>query len=240
MLSTTQVRCQSWLSVGRLTGTEDSFALDWGDKVRRLLLVASLVVAILVATPAAGSADAPLNDDPCGALKQPEVTKGLYGLCMAFCTGADCAQQNCTAGNARILALYNARMKATDPGMPCLPLAHPCWSAAELAAVGSSWSPHIVNYLETLVPGVYSSYTLVENRSGEFGAYTLVQVDVNDAGSIVCRYFYADFGPDAAEPVIRVLEVTEEQGMVALNELLAQAQRLRDAGVCIDPGCPVI
>ena len=95
----------------------------------------------------------PAVETVCDPLKADGVTKGLYGLCVAFCEAKDSADAVATtasrgrraaprssSGSGRVLANYNKMKKATDPDMPCLapvavPQPCPCWTAAEAGAI---------------------------------------------------------------------------------------------------------
>ena len=229
--------------------------------MRRVPLVVVFVAAMLVVTATVASADTPstsassstissVSTSTCSPLKPPGGTAGLYGLCVAFCTQVDCPVEACTAGNAgtaRILAQYNALKRAGDPAMPCGMIVEPppgsCWTAAELAVIGVSYSPNIVNEFWN-VYGTFSSYALVENRvvTNEFpyGAYMVASVDISDF-FIECRYFNANFAPGSPEPTLRFQAITMEQAIAAQAEIDAHIQSLRAAGVpvvCVGNQCP--
>jgi len=89
----------------------------------------------------------PAAEDTCDPLKGDDVTKGLYGLCVAFCEAKDYAGESSPSLDA-LLANYYKRKKNTDPDMPCVSAvvadttppvpvvqACPCWSAAEADAI---------------------------------------------------------------------------------------------------------
>lgn len=89
----------------------------------------------------------PAEETVCDQLKADGVTKGLYGLCVAFCEAHDFADitepttdeelLNIMKGapSGKILAAYNRKKSATDPGMPCIVEASscPCFTDAELS-----------------------------------------------------------------------------------------------------------
>jgi len=70
----------------------------------------------------------PAVENACDGLKAPGITKGLYGLCVAYCEAE--------ASSESVLRNYNRKKKETDPEMPCLEVvvACPCWSTDALAA----------------------------------------------------------------------------------------------------------
>jgi hypothetical protein len=102
----------------------------------------------------------PAEENWCNPLKDRGVTRGLYGLCVAYCEAHDSADELATtqtrggpaargysSRSERILANYNKMMKAGDPELPCLvasapapvppPVAQPCpcWTAGEAGAI---------------------------------------------------------------------------------------------------------
>ena len=100
--------------------------------------------------PSGGTPDGetPAEEDVCDELKY-NATKGLYGLCVAFCEAqdSDCVPDygtenpyaNCRMRDRRILDNYNRKKKDGDPDMPCLPsagedpeFACPCWGQEDL------------------------------------------------------------------------------------------------------------
>lgn len=93
----------------------------------------------------------PANEGVCDGLKADSITKGLYGLCVAFCEAQDItsidepiteeelAALESAAPSGRILANYNKKKTETDPPMPCIRVANPCpcWTEAELTEIDS-------------------------------------------------------------------------------------------------------
>jgi hypothetical protein len=93
----------------------------------------------------------PAQEGVCDPLKADGVTKGLHGLCVAFCEAQDFASvempltdEEITAfedsrPSANLLKNYNKKKKETDPSMPCIVekadvavAACPCWSTNEI------------------------------------------------------------------------------------------------------------
>jgi hypothetical protein len=89
----------------------------------------------------------PAEEDICDDLKG--ATRGLYGLCVAFCEAHDseCVPdfslenpfRDCKKRDRKILEKYRQKMREGDPEMPCLPsagedpeFACPCWSQEDL------------------------------------------------------------------------------------------------------------
>ena len=100
--------------------------------------------------------ETPANEDVCDVLQADDVTKGLYGLCVAFCeaqdiadfsdpiTPADLEALEDAIPSGRILINYNKKKQEGDPEMPCVVVQEPCpcWSQAELNSIdglGTEW-----------------------------------------------------------------------------------------------------
>ena len=111
------------------------------------IALGSLLTAPVIAQTPDGQT--PAEETVCDPIKADGVTKGLYGLCVAFCEAQDQADAGTPItegdlelleGNApsgRILANYNKRKQETDPAMPCIMVEEPCpcWTQAELEAI---------------------------------------------------------------------------------------------------------
>lgn len=84
--------------------------------------------------------DTPANEGVCDVLQNG--TPGLYGLCVAYCEAQDLdLVGDKETPNNKILANYRKKMKAGDPDMPCIQVPCPCWSADQLATVGTYSMP---------------------------------------------------------------------------------------------------
>jgi hypothetical protein len=105
--------------------------------VSTCLLIALLIYALPVAaeTP---DGQTPAEETVCDPLREDGITKGLYGLCVAFCEAQDLADitvpltpealeaLNIDAPSGRILENYNKKKQESDPGMPCILVQEPC------------------------------------------------------------------------------------------------------------------
>lgn len=93
----------------------------------------------------------PARESVCDPLKAGGVTKGLYGLCVAFCEAHDAADLSvpltkdnlakliASKPNGQLLQKYNDKKQASDPDMPCLNVvvtenACPCWTEGQIVA----------------------------------------------------------------------------------------------------------
>ena len=111
------------------------------------LAVSVMVSAPLLAQTPDGAT--PVEETICDPLKADGVTKGLYGLCVAFCEAQDHAALSDpvteeeldaladAAPSGRILQNYNKKKQEGDPDMPCIKVEEPCpcWSGEELASI---------------------------------------------------------------------------------------------------------
>jgi hypothetical protein len=89
--------------------------------------------------------ETPAEETVCDPLKADGVTKGLYGLCVAFCEAqdweTDCLEdpEACGRSGERLLSRYEAKRKTDDPTMPCIvsePEGCPCWNGSDTAVPG--------------------------------------------------------------------------------------------------------
>ena len=96
----------------------------------------------------------------CDPLKADGVTKGLYGLCIAYCEAQDLdafdktnALEDSVPGDW-LLANYDLRRTADDPDMPCLvsPSVCPCFNT-ELCRTFSDYECPIENIVNVPCTG---------------------------------------------------------------------------------------
>ena len=107
--------------------------------------LATLATALMLSFSPAASAstpdgETPANEGVCDVLQGG--TPGLYGLCVAYCEAQDLdLVGDKPTPNAKILDNYRKKMRTGDPDMPCIQVPCPCWTAEQLANVGSSGIP---------------------------------------------------------------------------------------------------
>ena len=113
------------------------------------LLFVSLSMLGLPATAVTPDGQTPVEETICDPLKADDISKGLYGLCVAFCEAQDYADATiptteaeldileASAPSGKILANYNKRKLETDPPMPCIVVEPPCpcFTAAQLSEI---------------------------------------------------------------------------------------------------------
>lgn len=98
--------------------------------------VVGLSSPVIASTP---DGETPANEGVCDPLKLDGITKGLYGLCVAYCEAQDLdVVGDKEPPNSKILGNYRKKMNPGDPDMPCLATPCPCWDEAEIAAVANS------------------------------------------------------------------------------------------------------
>ncbi|MEH6587914.1 MAG: hypothetical protein V7720_15245 [Halioglobus sp.] len=114
--------------------------------IKSLITIITVVVtfSLFVTSAHANDGITPAEETTCDGLKTDGVTKGLYGLCVAYCEAQDVFDETvpvtkeeelaiieANMPSEKILANYHKRMKDTDPEMPCIvrvPDAEcPCW-----------------------------------------------------------------------------------------------------------------
>lgn len=138
------------------------------------LLTAIALLSLVSLASHAGTPDGqtPAQEGVCDPLKADGVTKGLYGLCVAFCEAQDFASVDMpltaeeidafeeSRPSANLLKNYNRKKKETDPAMPCIVQQAnsdcPCWSGAEINAIDGINNDQPLNQL---------SYTCEANSS---------------------------------------------------------------------------
>ena len=95
--------------------------------MRKISLLILLFISVAFASTAAfasGGGSSP-TDGICGPLKADGVTKGLFGLCVAYCEAG--------AASEKVLDNYYRKKSESDPEMPCLDVEEPtlncaCWN----------------------------------------------------------------------------------------------------------------
>lgn len=81
----------------------------------------------------------PANEGVCDVLKADGVTKGLYGMCVAYCEAQDISDisvpmtedefdelREQKGPSGKILKAYMKKKTEADPGMPCIKIEDPC------------------------------------------------------------------------------------------------------------------
>lgn len=112
------------------------------NRISKVILTACLTVligltgfsgSVMATTP---DGETPANEGVCDELMT--ATKGLYGLCVAYCEAQDLDEiGDKETPNNKILANYKKKMQPGDPVMPCIQPVCPCWTGEELSKLAS-------------------------------------------------------------------------------------------------------
>ena len=135
-------------------------------RISILLIALTGILAFSPANAGPGKGVQAQNVAACNVLKG--TTRGLHGLCVAYCAHRDLSQVDlndsasikAASPSISILRKYNERRRPADPAMPCfknteppteppddppddpLPASNcPCWTAEELAAIDGNLIP---------------------------------------------------------------------------------------------------
>ncbi|MBE9556566.1 MAG: hypothetical protein IMF08_06890 [Proteobacteria bacterium] len=110
------------------------------------LVCVALAMFALPAAAQSASQSTPATTGLCDGLA--DATPGLQGLCVAMCEAQACEAEihpitgevefgpSCEPSAENLLANYNKRAAPVDPPMPCVKVACPCWTQAELEDIG--------------------------------------------------------------------------------------------------------
>lgn len=192
------------------------------------------------------SAQTPVRQTPavegeCSVLKQDWVTKGLFGLCVAFCKAHGSAAAS--PGRARVLENYNKlRNNELDPPMPCLqnpvpsPVAQPCpcWTAAQADAIdgvlsdgspASGWS--LKSGMD--VCAATSEFSFINESSSNFMERTFIRT-ANVPSQQDCQYLSMVGGAVVANKIVSIQDgLTPEQLAACTADVV---KRQADLGIC--------
>jgi len=200
----------------------------------------------------------PANEGVCDELQADGITKGLYGLCVAFCEAQDhvsilapiTQEEYDTLANSapsgRILRNYNKKKEVANnpanPDMPCIRVEEPCpcWTEAELAEIdGVMWDGSLSNSNEISEPGGHRCWDngpnvfAYEIDRSEF-ALTVAQAN-DDAFGGVCTLRRLNNGPNGTSSQIFL---TVQSGTLDLEELANCKASIRDfqasSGFCFE------
>jgi hypothetical protein len=182
----------------------------------RAIIRASLVVLLLTLFAQSANASLELCDEQ---LKNPGVTKGLYGLCVAYWSSGQ---------NPAVLENYNKKKKAGDPVMPGTEepvetLACPCWNTLAIEDIGIEGIPQncIVNDFF-----VFSTITFVS-------ADTFEALYAGPVDGIADRCIYRYENTVTGEDVNYAPSISAEEFAICETELLEiAALHFEDSAIC--------
>jgi len=160
-------------------------------------IVFTTIVLLMFALPVAAETpdgQTPAEETVCDPLREDGTTKGLYGLCVAFCEAQDIADRTTPltpeeldaitveVPSARILENYNKKKQETDPEMPCVLVQEecPCFTKQELQSIDGYNSDGL--FMETFTYDAFDFWDryyfgyMRENNSGPEN--DMIQVDM--------------------------------------------------------------
>jgi hypothetical protein len=166
----------------------------------------------------------PAEETICDSLKADNVSKGLYGLCVAYCEAHDGPADVITTEeemekmgdppSSILLALYQNKMREGDPNMPCVNHENTCpvWSQEELDRIGTLGGSILRDYEYSGYWENYYDYELGNGIHHYAQAYSYFHSD-----KLVGRYYSNSTGFDYA---YRFMELTEAQYNACKQQLI--------------------
>jgi hypothetical protein len=186
----------------------------------------------------------PSEESVCDPLKADGVTKGLYGLCVAFCEAQDIASISApltedelgaimaNAPSGIILESYNKKKTDSDPGMPCIMAQAPCpcWSNEELVEINGqqpSGIPYGVFNCQHALSGTVDTISIYEHETSGANLQLAAAGRYNQQYDTVYRCGYIN--QQSTTQVSRRLAtdegtLTQTQYDTCRQELLSQCQ----------------
>ncbi len=168
--------------------------------------------------------ETPAQETVCDPLKAEGVTKGLYGLCVAFCEAQDLptdlsdpeALANLEPSSIKILENYDKKRGENDPRMPCVVYESTCplWTLEELQMIGNHplnntflWNDLIIDDGER--------WGIIDFQYGydAIGTYIAVTAGVLDTYAYDSKqgsYGYITQNNDLSDDISRVMYLDDE------------------------------
>lgn len=173
-----------------------------------LILILSVYSANAVAKTPDGTT--PAEETVCDPLRVEGITKGLYGLCVAFCEARDVTSENIpiteedyerlidSMPSDRILENYNKKKSENDPPMPCVKIEEPdngcpCFSNEELASIdGVSCQIPLAQFscinFENPIGSFINTYVYQVNKTNDGHEYMIIAQYVSNGVQSQCWY----------------------------------------------------
>ncbi len=206
-----------------------------------ILSLSAFSLPVVAATP---DGQSPADETVCDPLKADGVTKGLYGLCVAFCEAQDVASIAAPltedelsalladAPSGIILESYNKKKTDSDPAMPCImdEAPCPCWTNEELVEINGqqpSGLPYGVFNCQHALTGTVDMISIYEHGTGGGDLQLAAAGRYNQQYDTVYRCGYVN--QQSAMQVSRLLTtdaetLTQAQYETCRQELLSQCQ----------------
>ena len=187
---------------------------------------------VLAQTP---DGQSPAEETVCDPLRADGVSKGLYGLCVAFCEAQDHASADtpiteddlelleADAPSGRILANFNKMKQEADPPMPCILVEEscPCWSAAEMSSIGDGIATTCLTSVDTTT-GLIDARRIRDVPTFPAHWATAWDVHRSNGGLILerCEYRNSLVSPAISRTLsVRAGTLTHELAIVCLEEV---------------------
>jgi hypothetical protein len=202
-----------------------------------LSIIASVFLLAAPAVAQTPDGQVPAEETVCDPLTSDGVTKGLYGLCVAFCEAQDIASIDTPispedlesldddAPSGRILGNYNKKKKDADPPMPCILVAEtcPCWTDAELEAIdGTSHPPYGIvecGVARDPTTGLIDTTLILENSFQHY-AWVFDRHRNNVPGPELCTIRNSHVSPTISRSLsVQAGTLTHEQAASCLEQL---------------------
>ena len=189
---------------------------------KRYTIGGMIIVLLMFALPVAAETpdgQTPAEETVCDPLRDDGITKGLYGLCVAFCEAQDVTERTTPltpealdalkieVPSGRILGNYNKRKQESDPEMPCVLVqeACPCFTKQELQSIDGYDSDGL--FMETFIYDAFDFWDryyfgyMRENNSGPENDMIQVDMWTSAHSGGYCSYINNQTSP----PMIRVI-----------------------------------
>lgn len=189
---------------------------------KRYTIGGMIIVLLMFALPVAAETpdgQTPAEETVCDPLRDDGITKGLYGLCVAFCEAQDVTERTTPltpealdalkieVPSGRILGNYNKRKQESDPEMPCVLVqeACPCFTKQELQSIDGYDSDGL--FMETFIYDAFDFWDryyfgyMRENNSGPENDMIQVDMWTSAHSGGYCSYINNQISP----PMSRVM-----------------------------------
>lgn len=191
----------------------------------------------------------PANEGICDSLAADGITKGLYGLCVAFCeaqdhtsivapvTEAELQMLMDANPSGRILDSYNKKKTASDPDMPCLVVksACPCWNDADIQSIdGVMWDGEAADGSDAVTCWDFGSTGQVSEIQQSDFSYSIAQTFTRLESARYCRFEQFRNAPGGAS-TRDVRLITDDEFNSCHDSVLSRRAALQATGMW--PNC---
>jgi len=192
----------------------------------------------------------PAGEQQCDALQADGVTKGLYGLCVAFCEAHDAASGtvndedivNLPNPDKKLLDIYNRKRAETDPEMPCAVLKNsscPAFSEQEIQdMIDRKTDEQIasIQYVtndrhQAIVRGTYTQHNFTDSfRTRVLNSDGTWLQTLSSIWRVQEDYNYNGPGIDSTD--YRIWDWSSEEGNIQFNITYASQMTAEEVATC--------